>query len=73
MEMFKPFFEKMSEKGLMRNDVEPEVIFRSILGNIGGIIAQRMLFSDKFPMNDLDKEADKTIDVLLNGIAGQKR
>lgn len=69
LEAFRTFQAKMVEKGMMRDDVEPELIFRSILGNLGMIIAQRKLFGDKFVTEDLDKELDKAIDVLLYGIA----
>ncbi|MCX7745925.1 MAG: TetR/AcrR family transcriptional regulator [Clostridia bacterium] len=65
---FRIFHRKMAEKGLMRDDIEPEIIFRSILGNMAMFIAQRKLFGDKFKMDDLDKEFDKLIDIILYGL-----
>lgn len=72
LEMFKRFCSNMQEKGLVRSDAEPEAIFRSILGNIMVLIAQKKLFGDKFKMDDFDDHIDKMIDVILNGISTVK-
>lgn len=68
MDEFNIFHTKMIECGLLRNDVESAVIFRSLVGNIVMLIAQRMLLGDKFTCMVLGQEADKMIDALLYGI-----
>lgn len=68
LEMFREFHQNMQDKNILRDDVETEVIFRSILGNMAVFIAQTRLFADKFDIKDIDKELDKMIDVLLYGI-----
>lgn len=70
--IFKVFHKKMSDSGMIRNDVEPEVLFRSILGNIAVLIAQKKLYGNKFGKTDMDEEIDKMIDVLLFGIAKER-
>ena len=72
METFKEFHSKMVEKGLMRSDIDPMVIFRSALGNIAVLIAQRKMFGEKIKIDDFEAEVDKMIDVLLYGIAPAK-
>lgn len=72
LEMFKTFHSHMTEKGLLRDDVEPEAIFRSVLGNIFILIAQKKLFGDKFRMDDFDAEIDRMVDVLLYGISNSQ-
>lgn len=72
MGMFRTAHADMVQKGLIRECIEPEVLFRSILANVAIFIAQRKLFSDKLPMEDMDKEFDKMLDVLLYGIAPQQ-
>ncbi len=67
---FSIFHKKMSERGLIRNDITPEAMLRSTLGNLAMLIAQRKLFGDKFSQGDLESEAEKAIDILLYGIAG---
>jgi len=69
LEAFHNFYGKMVERGVLRNDIDPQVLFRSILGNMAVLIAQRKLFGDKFKINSLDEEMDKMIDVLMYGIA----
>lgn len=69
--MFKGFSQKMIEKGEMRSDIESEAILRAILGNMFVLIIQNKLFADKFEITDMDKEFDKVIDILLNGIANR--
>lgn len=67
-ETFKEFHCKMVEKGLMRSDIEPLVIFRSALGNLAILIAQKKMFGEKLKIDDFEAEVDKMIDVLLYGI-----
>jgi hypothetical protein len=59
----------MSEKGMIRSDIGPEVLIRSIMGNIAMLVAQRKLFGNMFKIEDFDLEIDKMIDVLLYGIS----
>lgn len=68
VDVFREFQRQMVENGMMREDIEAEALLRSILGSIFMLIAQRKLFADKLPMEDFEKEMDKTIDVLLYGI-----
>jgi len=72
LEIFKVFHKKMTEKGMLRSDIDSEVLFRSILGNIAILIAQKKLFGSKFNITDFDKEVDTMIDVLLFGIASER-
>lgn len=71
LELFEDFHRIMAEKGILRSDVKPEVVFRCILANGGIFIAQKMLFEDKFRFDDLDIELDRIIDVILYGIAAE--
>jgi AcrR family transcriptional regulator len=69
VEIFTAFQNKMAEKGILREDVEPEVIIRSIMGNIAILVAQRKMFGNIFNVTDMDKEIDKMVDVVLYGIS----
>ena len=69
--IFKGFCEKMVEQGMIRDDIDHEAILRAILGNMLVLVIQNKFFADKFGIIDLDKEFDKAIDILLNGIAVQ--
>lgn len=69
--LFKGFCEKMAERGMMRSDIDCEAVIRSIAGNMLLLVIQNKFFGDKFEKFDLDKEFDKAIDILLNGIAVQ--
>jgi len=69
LETFTLFHSKMLERGMLRNDIEPLDMLRSILGNLAALIAQKKLFGDKFTTDNLDKEIDKMLDILLYGIA----
>jgi AcrR family transcriptional regulator len=70
---FRVFYDRMVERGVLRNDVSPETLFRSILSNLGIFIAQRKLFGDKFPVENMEKELDSMVDVILFGITAQRR
>jgi len=69
VEIFTAFQKKMAEKGILREDVEPEAIIRSIMGNIAILVAQRKVFGNMFNVTDMDKEIDKLVDVVLYGIS----
>ncbi len=68
---FGEFHARMAEKGLMRGDIDPLVIFRSALGNMFLLIAQKKLFGEKLVIDDFEAEVDKMLVVLLYGIAPQ--
>jgi len=68
LNMFIEFYSEMSQKNILRKDIDPMVVFRSILANIAIFIAQRKIFSKHFKFDDLDNDIDKVIDVILNGI-----
>jgi AcrR family transcriptional regulator len=68
LELFTDFYKKFIERGLIRNDIEPIILFRTILANIGIMIAQRKLFGDKLYVKDPEKELDTVIDIILHGI-----
>jgi len=69
LNVFSLFHQRMAEKGVLRNDLEPEILFRSIIGNMAILIAQKKMFNDQFKLADLDSEFEKMFDVLLYGIA----
>ena len=69
LDTFRQFHSKMVERGMMRQDVNSEVLFRTILANIAVLIAQRKLFSSSSPLEELDTEIDTMLDVLLHGIS----
>lgn len=67
--LFKDFYKKMQERGLIRSECEPEAVIRAILGNVAILVGQKMLYGDKFIIEDIDKEIDKVIDIILFGIS----
>lgn len=69
VEIFTVFQKRMSENGMLRDDIEPGDIIRSIMGNLAILVAQRKLFGNVFGEQDMDKEVDKVVDVVLHGIA----
>lgn len=69
IDIFDSFRLQMIQKGFIKSDIKSEVFLRSVLGNMGALIVQRQLFGDKFLIEDLDKELDTTIDVILSGIS----
>lgn len=68
MELFKEFHKRVGKEGLIRDDIEAFVVFRSILANIAVLIFQKQIFSERLPIKDLDKELDIIIDIIINGI-----
>ena len=69
MDIFTDFHQRMAEKGIMRNDIDSQTLARTIVGNIGMLIAQKKLFGDKFEIQNSDNEFDKIIDVIMYGVA----
>ncbi len=68
LEIFKNFHKVMLNKGIIRNDIEPEVLFRCIIGNTGILLAQQKLFGDKLPLDNIENEVEKVIDIILYGV-----
>jgi AcrR family transcriptional regulator len=69
---FKISHQNMLEKGMIREDIEVGPLFRNILGNFFLFIAQRKLFGDKFVIEDMEKDFDKMLDVIMFGITRRK-
>jgi AcrR family transcriptional regulator len=68
LKMFDEFYKELTKKGILRNDIDSMIIFRSIVGNVVLFIAQRKIFNNHLKLNDIDKEIDIVIDIILNGI-----
>jgi AcrR family transcriptional regulator len=66
--LFNKFYDEMLSRGIVRNDIEPMIVFRSVMGNIGLFIAQKKIFGKYFKFDDFGIETEKVIDVILNGI-----
>lgn len=66
--LFSSLYEVLSLRGLVRDDIEADAAFRSVVGNTAMIIAQKKLFAQQMPIEDMDAEFDKALDVVLMGI-----
>jgi AcrR family transcriptional regulator len=66
--IFERFQKEMVKKGVIRSDLTPDAIFRSIFGNIALFIAQRKLFPETKSPGDLKTELDDIIDIICKGI-----
>jgi AcrR family transcriptional regulator len=69
---FELFHQKMLEKGIIRKDLDSDTFFRCILGNFIIFIAQRKLFVEKSKSEDMEKEFDKMLDVIMFGIIDRR-
>src|SRR4030042_3852116 len=58
LNIFNEFYSEMSKKNILRKDIDPMVVFRSILSNIVIFIAQRKIFGKYFKFDDIDNEID---------------
>ncbi len=56
-----------NELGEVR-DTDAFLIVRSVVGMIGAMFVQKMLFAEEFKDMDLDYEVDKMVDLILYGI-----
>jgi AcrR family transcriptional regulator len=65
------FHQQMSDRGLMRKDLDPLVMLRTILGNVILLFVYRKFFANQSQLNDLDQELEKVLDVIMFGIAGR--
>ncbi|MBN2443203.1 MAG: TetR/AcrR family transcriptional regulator [Spirochaetales bacterium] len=66
--LFAKFQKTMIAKKVIREDLSPETIFRSIFGNIAMIIAQRKLFPETIRFTNLETEVETIIDIICRGI-----
>jgi AcrR family transcriptional regulator len=66
--VFQEFYVKASDNGLLRKDLDPLTLFRSILGNLAAFLAQKVLMGERMAITDLDAEIDKMLDIVINGI-----
>jgi AcrR family transcriptional regulator len=67
-----PFFNDMASKGQVRIDIDPMIMFRSIIGSFFVFIGQKMLFTDNFKLSDSEQEIDSMIAIIINGISPQQ-
>lgn len=72
LELAEKFHDVMIKKGMLREDINHEIFFRTIIGNIAALAVQRLMFGDKFKLKDLDREIDMMIDILMYGVAKRK-
>ena len=68
-EVFTLFHRQMLERGLIRENVNALAMARSIIGNVILLVFYRQLFTDKFNRQDMDKELDAVIDIIMYGIS----
>lgn len=69
VDVFESVFVKMVENDQIREGLQKRAVMRSAVGNMFIMILQRKLFGDKFQIEDIGKEVDDMIDVLLYGIS----
>ncbi len=70
--IFKEFHAQMAEKGILRRDINPDILLTNVAGSMVLFIAQRKLFSDKFTFDDIEKELDQMVEVIINGIGAHE-
>ena len=68
-EVFTLFHRQMLERGLIRENINALTMTRGIIGNVILLVFYRQLFADKFNRQDMDKELDAVIDIIMYGIA----
>ena len=71
-EIFTIFHRQMVERGLIRENVKALTMGRSIIGNIVMFVVYKQFFADKFNEQDMDKELDVVIDIIMYGISKPK-
>ncbi len=69
VDVFESIYDNMVENGQIREGLQSRAVMRSAVGNMFIMILQRKLFGDKFQVEDMGKEVDDMIDVLLYGIS----
>lgn len=70
--IFDEFFDKMAAEGKFRN-VDKMCAMRLFIGSFITLVGYQYLFNVKFSKDDLDREVDKTVDILLNGLISSDR
>jgi len=68
-----PFFNDLSSRGQIRTDIDPMILFRSIMGNFMVFIGQKMLFTDNFELSDCEEEIDSILSIIMDGISPQQK
>lgn len=66
---YSAFHYKMVERGLMRADIPPTAVVRSIFANIMAFIAQHKLFPVKQTKEEMEKEFEAVMELIIDGIA----
>lgn len=69
--IFDQVYQEMVAEGRFRK-VPSVVALRAIVGNIMIFIASRNIIPEKLPVEDLERDMDMMLDVLLNGIAAPR-
>lgn len=67
------FFKEMTVNGQVRDDIDPGILMRSVIGNIMVFIGQKMLFTDNFKLSECDREIDQIISIIIDGISPQEQ
>ena len=68
-EIFTIFHRQMVERGLIRENVIALTMGRSIIGNIVMFVVYKQFFADKINGQDMEKELDAVIDIIMYGIS----
>jgi hypothetical protein len=68
-EIFTIFHQQMVKRGLIKENVDVLTMGRSIIGNIVLFVVYKQFFADKFNQQDIDKELDAVIDIIMYGIS----
>ncbi len=66
--IFKKFYKVMTEKGVLRDDIDATTMFRTIVSNIVFFIVNKKMLEKYNPIKDTEAELDKVFDIILNGI-----
>jgi AcrR family transcriptional regulator len=70
--LFRQFYDSMIKSGQIRTDIGFDIIVRNIVGNFIVFIGQRMLFAEMCNKDDMDKEMDAVVAIIIDGIAAKK-
>ncbi len=61
----------MIKNGQLRNDMDPMLLFRGIVGQFSAFIIQKMLFTQNFKLSECEKEIDDLLTIILEGISAK--
>lgn len=70
--MFEKFYLRKVKEGQFR-PIKTSIVMRAFIGNIVMLIAQKNVFGDMLPIEDIDEEIEALIDILLFGISCQAK